>query len=152
MDRIALIECFFDLLLFLACGFALWRGTMVERFGASIAIVATALTAVAVWVSRSLELPGRYGYVGADTLTLIAFAVLMLRSRSFWPIWASGFQLAAVSTDVASICWPTLKLPLWLLSGIWAYLITGAIVAGALRAYRLRRQGLLLAGERAQGR
>jgi hypothetical protein len=65
---------------------------------------------------------------------LAAVWAMTLRSRAFWPIWATGFQLAAVGTVLAMV-WapPAARSAFALALGFWAYPILAAILLGSIR-------------------
>ena len=54
-----------------------------------------------------------YGFKGPETGIVIvdfalfaALAAIAMRSRSFWPIWAAGFQLCALAVHMAAAAMP----------------------------------------------
>lgn len=84
---------FYFALLTLVCTFALVRGGREEKI---VAVTAIAASLASAFLLPPLET--RYGEVEAgiflvDTVVLVIFVGLALRSRRFWPLWIAGIQL-----------------------------------------------------------
>jgi peptidoglycan/LPS O-acetylase OafA/YrhL len=100
-----LVKLAFATLLILTCLYAAWRGGRSGRVGAIIFLTASLLTIPATapdpdWTSQML-------YVWAiDLGCLAALALLAFHSRRFWPIWATGFQIASFATHIAVALYP----------------------------------------------
>jgi hypothetical protein len=83
----------YNLLLFGACGYALWRGKVDAR------IVATAFFVgnFATFALRSHPHEGysslETGILMVDVACLLAFTYAAMISDRFWPLWVSGLQL-----------------------------------------------------------
>lgn len=134
---------FFYVLLLVCCGYALLRGGAPERIGAAIYAVGTGLTVVALQ-----EAAIRYGSVevGAlivDMAALIAFLVLALRARRFWPLWIAALQAVGTAGHLAKLADP--ELMRWayaFLLGIWSYPMLLLLAIGTYNhQQRLRRFG-----------
>lgn len=138
IDAVLTAKVVYDVTLVGAVGLALALGGWSERLGATIAVVATGATALVWPLADHLGFPARYGYLFVDTLTLIAFDALMVRSRAFWPLWATGLQLLTITISVAMIISPVPAGPYRLIKGKLAYPILGAMMLGSLRARRLK--------------
>ena len=91
MNSIVLVILFW-LLLFMSCGYALWRGRKYERIAALVFVTATILS----FVGHSPH--ARYAVIEAsdliiDTSVLVAVVAIALASDRFWPLWIAGLQL-----------------------------------------------------------
>jgi hypothetical protein len=139
IDTVLATKLIYDATLVGCCGYAICFGGMVERIGAAIAIAATGATALVLPVSGWLDLDGRYGFALLNLATLLAFDALMVRSRAFWPIWATGIQLASVALDLAMVIKPVDANSYLLVQGKFAYPILFSLVLGSERARRMRR-------------
>ena len=134
---------FFYLLLLVCCGYALLRGGGPERIGASIYTVGTGLTVLA----RG-EAAIRYGSLEVgplidDLAALIAFLVLALRARRFWPLWMTAFQAVSTAGHLAKLADP--EMMRWayaFLLGIWSYPMLLLLALGTFNHQRrLKRNG-----------
>ncbi len=66
-----------------------------------------------------------------DLTLLAALYALALKSRVYWPIWAAGFHLIAVSGHAATLIVPDIKSSLYyLFNGMWAIFVQLAMVWG----------------------
>lgn len=98
--------------------------------GAVIFILATALSDIAArynpdWASTS------FGVLWVDTGCLGGLAILALRSNRYWPIWALGFQTAAVATHMATIIAPDIVPKAYqAVAAFWSIPILVAMVTG----------------------
>ena len=108
-------------------------GSFDEKLGATIALVASGITALVPPIAAALHFKGRYGFGAIDLATLIAFDAMMVRSCRFWPIWATGIQLAAIFLDLAYVLWPVAARAFVPLSQLWAYPILAMIAFASLR-------------------
>lgn len=123
------------LILLLTLVFAHWRGTNVERLGVWIAIsgsvFTTAFSTVSVWGELA------YPFFIIDLFVLAGFWSLALFSRSFWPYWATGWQLVGILVHIQrGLFDDILEKPYALLSMYIAYPILGVILAGSLFKHR----------------
>jgi hypothetical protein len=118
-------------MLALTASAAHWRGDSCQRLGAWIAIVAsictTAVPRGGVW--SDLATPIFF----IDVFTLAGFWALALFSRSFWPYWATGWQLVGSLVHVQRALFDDiLEKPYGLLSMYIAYPILGVILVASL--------------------
>lgn len=135
-------QILYNLLLFGACGYALWRGRVDAR------IVATAFFVgnFATFALRS-ELSGGYssletGIFAVDLACLLAFTYAALISDRFWPLWVSGLQLTTSFGHVMKAIDSQL-LPLAYAASLrfWGYPILIILAVGVWRSQRrLRRE------------
>jgi hypothetical protein len=116
------------------CSYALWRGGAPERIGAIIFIMATTLTVAAATSLRPAFRSLEAGILVVDTVVFVAFLLLALRSRRFWPLWMTGLQAVQVAGHAAQLASPEM-MP-WAYSvaqGIWSYPMMALLVAGTWR-------------------
>ena len=138
MLRLAL----YYLLLFGACGYALWRG----KVDARIVAAAFFLGNFATIVVRS-HTGGGYSSVDSgifvvDVACFVAFTYAALISDRFWPLWVSGLQLTTSFAHVMKMIDSHL-LPLAYAAALrfWSYPILIILALGVWRGQkRLRRE------------
>jgi hypothetical protein len=127
MDTILL--AFYSALL-LCVAYASVNGGRTGKAGSAIFILATLLSEAAVrmnpdWAGTSL------GLFAVDAGCLLALLILALMSNRFWPIWALGFQTAAVATHLATLYIPdVVPKSFQALLSFWAIPILWVMVAG----------------------
>ena len=80
-------------ILFLTCGYALWRGRSDERIVASVCLMATIATRFAISPLQIRYASVESGLMLIDALVLLAFIWIALTSQRFWPLWVAGLQL-----------------------------------------------------------
>jgi len=127
----------FDLLLFAACGYALWRG----RADARIVAIAFVVGNFATYALRT-EVGGGYssletGIFIVDIACLAAFTYAALISDRFWPLWVSGLQLTtsfghimkAIDSDLLPFAYAAAL-------RFWSYPILIVLAAGVWRSQR----------------
>jgi len=128
---------FFGALLLLTCGYALYRGGRYERLVALTCLVAT-------FASVGLHAPPNLRYVGiengdllVDSVVLIAFVVIALRSDRFWPLWVAGLQLTMNVAHLLKAIDPSLLPAAYeAAERFWSYPILVILAVGTLRAHR----------------
>lgn len=99
------IKLAFATLLVLTCFYAAWRGGRSGKVGAAIFVTASLLNIPATAPNPSWS--SEMVYIWAiDLGCLAALATLALYSRRYWPIWATGFQIASVATHFAVSLYP----------------------------------------------
>ena len=119
---------FFLAALIATVGMAGAYGGRDERL-AGFALVVAAL-ATPVVVSRSYSSP-EFGVIAVDMGLFMALATIALRSKSFWPIWASGFQLGLLAVHLAASRMSHMLPAAYAESlAIWSYLVMAAVVCG----------------------
>jgi hypothetical protein len=139
---------FYWILLLLTCGFALFRGRKYEQLAAIICVAASVISVLA----RS---PVHQRYVGIeigdliiDSVVLVAFVAIALRSDNFWPLWVAGLQLTismshvlkAIDANLNPIAYATAE-------RVWSYPILIIIAFGAWGQHR--RKTVLAASDSA---
>jgi hypothetical protein len=66
-----------------------------------------------------------------DAALLVAFYLLALRSRVYWPIWAAGFHLITVAGHAATLVSPGFSSSIYYyFNGMWAIFVQLAMVWG----------------------
>lgn len=116
----------------LVCVLAVWRGRDDERLAAAGNLASWAISLV-VFKSQSSET--QWQVMAVDVALLMLYVWLAMRSRRFWPLFASAFALLIVATHMAHALdtgvsgWAYLTAAL-----IWSYLALFAIGYGAWTA------------------
>ncbi|MGB5484099.1 hypothetical protein [Parasphingorhabdus sp.] len=114
------------------CGYAIFRGSRFEYFGAMIMIVGS-LSTLAVgrllgtsWTSVEVDI-----FI-IDIAALLALIYLSIRSDRFWPIWATAFHVLAVTIHTAMVVAPQIT-PWAFATGavFWAYPMLLALAIGS---------------------
>jgi hypothetical protein len=86
--------------------YALVRGGLPEKIGASILTVGSVLSVAAIsgWPVRygSLEL----GVFLVDLATLAGFLVLALRAERYWPLWLTALQIIGIAAHAVKLLDP----------------------------------------------
>lgn len=120
-----------------AAGGVAWRwGGLDERLAAFGFVVATLLTTIA---NRSHYLHTESGILAIDVMLLVGLLLLALRSDRFWPMYATAFQLVAVTVHVASLteagdfAWAYAVALIF-----WSYPVMLALMAGSWFEARFR--------------
>jgi hypothetical protein len=112
-----------------------WRGSSCERIGAWVAVFGSL-------ISTAFNNPNVWGNLATpvfviDLFVLAGFWSLALFSRSFWPYWATGWQLVGTLVHVQrGLFDDILEKPYGLLSMYIAYPILGVILAASLMTDR----------------
>ena len=133
----------YNLLLFGACGYALWRG----KVDARIVAIAFFVGNFATFALRS-QYSGGYssvelGIFVVDSACLLAFTYAALISDRFWPLWVSGLQLTTSFGHILKAVDSQL-VPLAYAASLrfWGYPILIILAVGVWRGQRrLRREG-----------
>ncbi|NCN86007.1 MAG: M20 family metallo-hydrolase [Sphingomonadales bacterium] len=122
------------------CGYAILRGAGSEYIGAAIMIIGS-LSSLAVgkvlgthWTSMEVEV------FAIDVAGLFALIGLTIKSDRFWPIWATAFQLLAVTVHTAMMVDPEIT-PWAFATGavFWAYPMLLALAIGSCEHVSLER-------------
>ncbi len=135
MSIFALLRIFYVCCLAVTCFIGWRRGGRSEKAGVLIILVASLLTIVFQQSALFDWRTDRLALVGIDMLVLLAFFHLSLRSRRFWPLWATAFHLIAVCSHLVMLLEPRRILQAYaLLQGFWAYPIMLSIILGSRSA------------------
>jgi hypothetical protein len=95
-------------LLLVTCGYALWRGRKYEQWAALICLTASVVSVMARAPAHLRYLGIEGGDLVVDTLVLVGFVVIALRSDRFWPLWAAGLQLTISMSHFLKAIQPSL--------------------------------------------
>jgi hypothetical protein len=133
--------------LIVCTAFALRHGGRSEKVGALIIFAGSALS-IAIQQSSSFDWRyARGGLIAVDVAVLIAFGALALRSKRFWPLWATAFHLIAVASHLVVFFEPRRILQAYAIAqGFWAYPMLFLIVVAC--AARRRRNAARKAAPR----
>jgi len=105
-----------------------------ERFAAATYLAAWALTLVTF---RAGTRDTQWSVMIIDVVLLGAFVAIALRSRRYWPLFSSAFQLLAVVTHIARALDAAVSGWAYQTAGIiWGYLVIFTIGYGAWTAPR----------------
>lgn len=125
-----IIPILFWLLTLAGCGYAVAAGGRDGRWAALLILVASLLTIPATLLGQTWRRP-ELGVLTVDVLLLGGLYALSLRSRSFFPIWMSGFHLIAVATHLGAAITPEFTPKMYrAIAGLWAIPITISMVLG----------------------
>ncbi len=133
----------FVLLLLATCAYALARGGAPERIAGALLIGAFGVDEVVHrLVDGSSYTTVETGSTIVDVALLAALIVLAHRSTRYWPLWLSGWQLAAVIAHMAKALDPTMQATGYAIQAqVWGYPMVIALAAGAWRHRRRRQSG-----------
>ena len=129
------------LLLTAVSAYAFWHGRFDERLAAGICIVATFVT----WLFNS-PLQHRFsnvevGVLAADTIALVGFTALALRSERFWPLWVAGLQLTTIlAHGLKAVQLDLVPQAYAAAARFWVYPIFLIIVIGTWRSHQRTRR------------
>jgi hypothetical protein len=122
------------------CGYAFWRGRSDERVVASVCVIASVASLLALnqWHGRYSDVEHRLLFV--DLATLALFVAVALRSGRFWPLWIAGLQLTtsmghllkAIDTDLVPVAYGAAL-------RMWSYPILFILAIGTWRGERRER-------------
>lgn len=132
---------FFLMFLVLTFGYALWRGRSDEKIAATVTLVATIATRVAVSPQTVRYAGVETGLLVIDAAVLLAFVAIALRSPRFWPLWAAGLQLTSSMAHLMKALDADLPPRAYGAAAVfWAYPILLVIVIGTWRTHRRNRR------------
>jgi hypothetical protein len=129
------IHTFISLILaILVCGLAMWRGDRAARW---IGAVFLASWLGSMLVYRRDAYNADYGILAVDTVTLVVFAWISMRTRRIWTIVASAFMAIIVASHVAVIIDLRVTLgTLFISMAMWSYGVLACIAFGTWAARR----------------
>ncbi len=133
----------FSAMLFPVCLYALWRGGRDERLVASLCLIGTLATMLAV-SPLSVRYRGVEGGMALVDLGVLAgFVTVALTSQRFWPLWVAGFQLTtAFGHGLKAIDSDLLPQAYGAALTVWAYPILIVLAVGTWRRRRRLRAGI----------
>ena len=123
----------------LICGMAMWRGDQAARW---IGAVCLANWLGSLMVYRHDAYNADYGVLAIDTVALIAFIWISIRTRRIWTVVASAFLAIIVASHVAVVIDLRVTLGTLLISmAVWSYGVLACIAFGTWTSWRARRTG-----------
>lgn len=135
-----MIGILFWLLALLSCGYAAWSGGRDGRTAAVLIVAAALATIPASYVGS------RFGKVelavgAVDAALMVGLYLLAMRSRAWWPIWATAFQSIAVLSHLAAAMETGFLADVYFAaSSFWAIPLLVSMVAGITLDQRARAQ------------
>ncbi|QMW22120.1 hypothetical protein [Sandaracinobacteroides saxicola] len=112
-------------------------GSRTEKIGAAILLAAGIPTILILQSDRLSEVTVNAALVVIDTLALLAFVNLALRSRKFWPLWGTSILLIAVTKHLVVFLQLRATLqPYTPFHSLWMIPVMLLIILGSLRDRR----------------
>ncbi len=136
-----MIILLFWFLALICCFYAAVAGGRDGKWATAIIILASILTVPATFLAHwgQTQIP----VMVVDTAVLIAMYVLALRSRAYWPIWMTAFQLVSVTTHFATLVSPSFTPAIYqAMESLWAIpgLLTMVVGISLDRGHMEQRQ------------
>lgn len=127
------------MLLALSSIYAALAGGTTGRIGAALSVGATMATLATQYSGRWSQT--HWPVLLIDMFLLVALYGLALKSRAYWPIWATGFHLITVLGHAATFIAPGFSSSIYYyFNGMWAIFVQMAMVWGiALDRINLRK-------------
>ncbi len=119
----------FGLVLAGACFHAFQHGGKDEKQVAAALVAASLVTPLAQAFSFS---SAEYGILVVDAILLLFLLFVSLTSARWWPMVATGFQLAAIETHLAAASIQVAPLAYADLAVFWSYLVIAALFFGTM--------------------
>ena len=120
------------------CAYAFLRGRVDERMAAGTCIAATFATNL-VYSPVGSYAGIETGVLIVDSLALIGFIVIALRTDRFWPLWVAGLQLTTLIAHLFKFLDLDLVPKVYAAaSRFWVYPIFLIIVIGTWRSHQRR--------------
>lgn len=131
-------------LLVLCWIYALLKGGLPERIGASIVAIGSSLTMVAISSRTARFGTVELGVVIVDAACLVAFLILALRAERFWPLWLTALQFIGIAGHAIKAAEPdTIPKAYAFAMAFWSYPMLLLIAVGTWRHQkRLARNGV----------
>ena len=126
------------LLLLAMATYAFGRGRIDERLAAGICVLGSMATVIVSSPLNEKYSSVETGVLIVDSLALLGFVLLALRSRRFWPLWVAAFQLTSVFAHfLKAIRWDLLPQVYAAAERFWIYPIFLVIMLGTWRGRQL---------------
>lgn len=130
----------YHILLITVFAYAFFAGRSDERLAASICVVATIATRLALSPMASRYSQVEAGVFLVDLGVLFGFTAIALRSDRFWPLWVAGLQLTTILAHLFKIADLDLIPKVYAVAArFWVYPIFLIIVIGTWRSHQRRR-------------
>jgi hypothetical protein len=128
-----------SIMLFCSCSYATICGGRDERIGAAGFAIAAVLSAYLSAPATSFFTEIEIGILLTDCLLLIVLTWLLIVSKAYWPIWATGFHLVSVVTHIARWAQPDIVPVAYATYGeFWAYPVLASLIWGTRHYQWLR--------------
>lgn len=135
---------FFWVLFFGTTGYVLVKGSRLARHAIAIMIFGVVATTAAYALGTHKWLPMNQTVLAIDSVALLLFAALAVRSRQLWPVFLVGWQLATVVIHIGSMFAVKLMPDAYGIGqGIWAYLQFATIFGATLAERRIAKSASL---------
>ena len=126
-------------ILFAVCGYAFLCGRLDERLAAATCIAATFATNI-VYIPAGSFSGVETGVLIIDSLALLGFTFIALRTERFWPMWVAGLQLTSTLAHLfKAIQFELIPQVYAVAARFWVYPIFLIIVIGTWRSHQRRR-------------
>jgi|SRR5215217_4163316 len=136
-----LIGLLFWLLTLLCCGRAIMAGGRDGRWASFLFLAAVGLTIPAARLGRAWGETELWIF-GVDLIFLASLYVLMLKSRRYWPMWLTGFQLVAVVTHLSTMVDPNFTPQMYrAMESFWAIPLLLSLLIGVELDRRASKAG-----------
>ena len=120
----------FILAMLVACGVATLWGGRDERLAALALAIASLVSPLAVsrhWAGPEL------GVILVDGALFAALVYIAIGSKSFWPMWAAGFQLCGLAVHLAAAISPKMLPAAYAETlALWSYAVIATLFVGTL--------------------
>ncbi len=125
--------------LFAVCAYAFLRGCRDERLAAATCIVATFATNL-VYSPAGSYAGIETGVLIVDSLAMLGFIFIALRTDRFWPLWVAGLQLTTLIAHIFKVADLDLIPQVYAAAArFWVYPIFLIIVIGTWRTHQRSR-------------
>ena len=124
-------------LLVLCWTYALLRGGLPERIGATILVIGSQLTWAAASAGAARFESVETGVLLVDVGALLAFLALALRADRFWPLWVAALQILGTAGHAVKFTDPeVIRRAYAFILAFWSYPMLSLLVLGTWRHQR----------------
>jgi uncharacterized membrane protein (UPF0136 family) len=118
-------------------------GELFERWALAVFVVGSSATWIVLLQEDQMWDGLQLNVLLIDAAALLSFAFIALRSRRFWPLWITAFQLIVVVAHVAKYFYPGVLSPAYAIGeSIWSLLQVVLLTAAVADIKRLHSDGL----------
>ncbi|HEV2570021.1 hypothetical protein [Sphingomonas sp.] len=133
---------FFNLLLLLASGYAVWRGGAPERIVGVSLLLAGLLTRLAYQPFAVRFVAVDWGVLAIDLALLAILLAVALYADRFWPLWLAAFHALGTGAHlVRGLDYRIEPVAYAILLAAWSYPMILLLVIGTARHARRKRDG-----------
>jgi RsiW-degrading membrane proteinase PrsW (M82 family) len=134
-----IVQAAFHLALLLCVAYGSLAGGRTGKAGSAIFLIGILLTGVGATMNRGWSSTS-YTVLAVDSGCLLLLAALAVNSNRCWPIWAVGFQIAAVATHIATLGLPDIAPKAYrAISAFWSIPILWVMAAGTRKDRQYER-------------